>query len=216
MRSSYVPSQDHPIESWRIKHAVDAVLATGALIVLWPLLIVLAVCIKLCDGGAVLYRQQRIGEGGRPFCMYKFRTMHIGAEEALTGHLLASPELRQEWMRYQKLQSDPRVTGIGSWLRRCSLDELPQLWNVVCGDMSLVGPRPILPEQRDGYGPAFLDYCKVRPGLTGPWQVLGRSELSFSKRVRLESSYVRQWSWQRDVAILLRTVPAVIRKGRAF
>jgi exopolysaccharide production protein ExoY len=198
------------------KYTADCIVALAGLIVLGPLLLLIAGAIVVFDGKGVLFFQPRVGEGGRIFRFYKFRTMRVGAEDELAALLTQSPQYREEWHRYQKLRCDPRVTRLGAWLRRTSLDELPQLLNIVLGDMSFVGPRPLMPEQVADYGAAMADYVRVRPGLTGPWQVLGRNAVSFAGRARLESAYVRQWSWQRDMAILWRTFPAVVKKGRAF
>jgi Undecaprenyl-phosphate galactose phosphotransferase WbaP len=177
----------------------------GGLIVL-PLIAVIAILIKLDSPGPIFYRQTRIGLGGRPFKAWKFRTMVQGAEQSLQKYLAQHPELRQAWERDQKLRNDPRVTRVGRFLRQTSLDELPQLWNILRGEMSLVGPRPIVDEEIPRYGEKFTLYTKVIPGLTGLWQVSGRNNITYQERVNLDAYYVRNWSVWLDLYILLRTV----------
>jgi exopolysaccharide production protein ExoY len=192
------------------KRTLDVVLSGLALVFLFPLLAVVALCIRFTDPGPVLFAQERIGARGRRFKCYKFRSMVVDAQERLKAHLDANPEAAKEWARDHKLQNDPRITGIGRFLRKTSLDELPQLVNILRGDMSIVGPRPIVEDEISKYGAAFSAYAAVRPGLTGAWQVGGRSDTSYDLRVQLDVDYVERWSLGRDIKIVLLTVPAVL------
>ncbi len=148
--------------------------------------------------------------------MWKFRTMCVNSAEVMEEYLAANPAARAEWNKTHKLRKDPRITPIGLFLRRYSLDELPQLWNVLTGQMSLVGPRPIVAAEVEKYGDCFNCYCKVKPGLTGLWQVSGRSSLTYDQRVDLDCEYVRQWSLTGDIKILLKTFSSVINQDGAF
>jgi undecaprenyl-phosphate galactose phosphotransferase len=196
-----------------IKLGLDFVVAGVVLVFLSPLLLAIAAYVKI-DGGPALYGQTRIGRGGRHFRCWKFRTMVVDAEQQLKYLLASDAAAAAEWAATQKLTSDPRVTGVGSLLRRTSLDELPQLLNVLHGDMSLVGPRPIVDAEAVRYADDIATYCTVRPGVTGLWQVSGRSETTYARRVQLDVSYVNNWSLLRDLSILLRTIPAVLlRRG---
>ena len=179
-----------------------------------PLLAGLALMVKLNDGGPVLYRHERIGLGGRRFKCLKFRTMAVDSDQRLRDLLTNDPKARAEWLRDQKLRRDPRVTRIGALLRKSSLDELPQLWNVLIGDMSLVGPRPIVQDEVARYGRYFEAYCSIRPGITGIWQVGGRNDLSYRRRVAMDVIYARNRCLTLYVRVLLQTVPAVLmRRG---
>lgn len=188
---------------------------------LWfPLMLCIGCCIKLSDRGPVFYRQQRVGRFGRPFHALKFRSMVIDADRRLREYLTAHPELHAEWKATHKLKNDPRITWIGRFLRKSSLDELPQLWNVLVGEMSLVGPRPIVDcgdydrEYIDEHPEVFDLYQMVRPGVTGLWQISGRNSLPYKQRVFLDRFYLRNWSITLDVYILWRTVKtALFREG---
>jgi lipopolysaccharide/colanic/teichoic acid biosynthesis glycosyltransferase len=195
------------------KRATDIVAATIGLVVAVPLLGGLALVIEATSRGPAFYRQTRIGRFGRPFTVYKPRTMHVGAHE-IRRHLLPLNDVPTGPLF--KVRDDPRVTGIGRVLRRCSLDELPQLWNVLTGTMSLVGPRPALPEEVARYELPVYGRLLVKPGLTGLWQVSGRSDLSWDESVRLDLYYARHWSFALDVRILLRTVAAVVSGRGAY
>ncbi len=196
-----------------IKLVLDFTIAALALIFLSPLLLAIAAYVKH-DGGPALYAQTRIGRGGRRFRCWKFRSMVVGAEQKLQVLLASDPAAAAEWAETQKLTVDPRVTGIGAVLRRTSLDELPQLLNVLHGDMSLVGPRPITDAEVERYADDIASYFAVRPGVTGLWQVSGRSETTYAHRVQLDVRYVKSWSLLQDLSILLRTIPAVLlRRG---
>jgi Undecaprenyl-phosphate galactose phosphotransferase WbaP len=181
-----------------------------------PVLVFLALLIKLDSEGAIFYSQTRIGQGGRCFQAIKFRTMATNAEQLLEHHLQNQPELRQLWLRDHKLKKDPRLTRVGRWLRRASLDELPQLWNVLRGEMSLVGPRPIIATEISRYGEIYPLYTRVKPGLTGLWQVSGRNNISYAERVNLDAYYVRNWSVWLDAYILLRTPWVVVTAEGAY
>ena len=171
--------------------------------------LVIALLIKL-DGGTAFYSQRRVGLGGKPFNCLKFRSMVLGADERLLEVLAHDPAARAEWDSYQKLARDPRITPIGKFIRATSLDELPQLFNVWRGEMSIVGPRPIMTDQIGLYGEYFSDYCLLRPGITGLWQIGGRNNCTFAERVRLDMEYARTWSLVRDIQIIVLTVPAVL------
>lgn len=201
------------------KRLIDLSLSLTALVILAPLILVLAVLVRL-DGGPALFAQARMARGGRSFSLLKFRTMHVDAEEKLSHILSADPRAREEWQRHQKLAVDPRITTMGRFLRATSLDELPQLINVLKGDMSVVGPRPIVAgNHRNHAGDAayarsddFRYYNRFRPGITGLWQVSCRNTSDYSERVRLDRWYARNWSLWLDVVILYKTVSALVRR----
>ncbi len=190
------------------------VLGSSALLVLAsPLILAIWAAVRLTSPGPGFYRSARVGHGRPDFKALKFRTMVVDAEERLQQVLGADPEARAHYERYAKLYDDPRVTPIGRRLRRTSLDELPQLWNVLRGDMSLVGPRPWLPSEPDRYGAAQATVQRVKPGLTGLWQVSGRSHLSFDERILLDVQYATSRTFRGDVVLLLRTVVHLLRPG---
>jgi exopolysaccharide production protein ExoY len=192
------------------KLLLDICVAGLALVLLAPIMLLICVLIRLSDGGPVLYKQPRIGAGRRPFNCLKFRSMVLNADSILTSYLEQNPKARAEWETSQKLSADPRVTRIGLFLRRTSLDELPQLFNVVMCDMSLVGPRPVTTAELPRYGNHVAFYLCVRPGVTGLWQISGRSECTYTERVLLDVQYVRQWRLSTDFLILIRTIPVVL------
>ncbi|MCG2592033.1 exopolysaccharide biosynthesis polyprenyl glycosylphosphotransferase [Ramlibacter sp. XY19] len=193
-----------------VKRGCDVAGAVFFLVLFSPLLLAVIVGIKLTSRGPVIYSQPRIGRGGRSFHFYKFRSMVSDADQVLTSFLDTDSEARQQWDQYQKLENDPRITPFGRFIRRTSLDELPQLWNVLVGDMSVVGPRPCMPNQKRLYGVYWPSYCAVRPGLTGLWQVSGRNRLTYAERVRLDASYVKNWSLWLDFKILVKTIRVVL------
>jgi Undecaprenyl-phosphate galactose phosphotransferase WbaP len=197
-----------------IKRVIDIIGSLALLVLFSPLFLVVALMVSL-DGGPVFYRHKRIGRDGKPFGCLKFRTMILGAEACLNEYLSYHPEQRREWEQDQKLAFDPRVTAIGNVLRRLSLDELPQLVNVLVGEMSLVGPRPVTEGELKHYGAAASAYLAVRPGLTGPWQVSGRNDVSYATRVAMDEAYVRNFSLWNDIVILLRTPGVVLSKKGA-
>lgn len=190
--------------------AVDVTIALLALLILTPLLLVIALAVLICDPGPVVFRHRRVGLGGKTFGCLKFRSMYVGAEERLKTILANDPELRAQWERDQKLDKDPRITKIGAVLRVTSLDELPQLINVLRGEMSLVGPRPIVLAEVPRYGRFIKSYYRVRPGLTGLWQVTGRSSTTYRRRVATDVFYARSRSLLFDTKILIATIPAVV------
>lgn len=193
-----------------VKRAMDVIISALALIFLLPLLASIALLVRLDSRGPVLFRQNRVGRDGALFAMLKFRTMHVDAPDRLGEILASDPQAAEEWRIYQKLTRDPRVTRIGRFLRRSSLDELPQFINVLLGHMSIVGQRPILPEQREAYGAHINAYLSARPGITGLWQVSGRNATSFHRRAELGTAYLGCWSLLSDIAILARTPLALL------
>jgi len=197
-----------------LRRVMDVVLALAAIIATLPLLVAIGLLIKLQDGGPMLFSQERLGRGGARFRCHKFRSMGMDAEAHL-AHLLATrPELRAEWDQHHKLRIDPRITPIGAFLRRSSLDELPQLFNVLKGEMSLVGPRPIVEAEIVKYGRWYAFHQAVTPGLTGLWQVCGRNDVSYRRRIAMDRLYVRIDGVKTYLWIVLATVPAVLcRRG---
>ena len=175
-----------------------------------PIALLIAIAIKIESTGPVFFVHERIGRGGRRFGLWKFRSMVTDADVKLDDYLNAHADLRTEWARTHKLKDDPRVTKVGRWLRRASLDELPQILSVLLGEMSMVGPRPIVAEEIEKYGDDFPLYLAVRPGLTGLWQVSGRTDTSYRQRISLDVAYIREWRLATDLKILLRTVRVVI------
>jgi Undecaprenyl-phosphate galactose phosphotransferase WbaP len=201
-------SLNRPVAQWT-KRAFDLLVASLALVLLSPVLLIIAALIRR-DGGPALFVQPRAGKGGQPFGCYKFRTMAVDAEARLEAILADDPNKRAQWDAYQKLDDDPRITPVGRLLRATSLDELAQLFNVIKGDMSLIGPRPMLMDQMSIYGTSLDAYVRMRPGITGLWQVNGRNATTFEERARLDDWYARNWSLWRDVVILVRTVREVL------
>jgi Undecaprenyl-phosphate galactose phosphotransferase WbaP len=199
-----------------VKRSVDVMLVLCLCMLLLPVLAVIAVAVWITTPGPVLFSHRRIRRHGEFFTMWKFRTMCINSGEVLERYLAAHPEARAEWRATHKLKRDPRVTRVGRFLRRTSLDELPQLWNVLNGSMSLVGPRPIVAAEVEKYGEHFWDYCAVKPGITGLWQVSGRSEVSYPERVELDRQYARNWSLRADAKILMRTWSCVVNRDGAY
>lgn len=177
--------------------------------------VLIALAIRIDSTGPIFYRHKRIGRNGIAFGMWKFRTMCQDADSALERYLLQHPDSMKEWCAKHKLECDPRVTRIGALLRRASMDELPQIWNVLAGTMSFVGPRPIVDAEIPRYGKHFSYFAYMKPGVTGLWQVSGRSTLSYEARVKLDVRYAREWSPLLDTKILLRTVPCVFRPNGA-
>jgi len=198
-----------------IKRAFDVAFSILFLILLSPVMLLIAVAIRW-EGGPVVFSQQRVGQGGKMFPCFKFRTMIPDAEEHLKKLLATFPALREQWEQDRKLKHDPRITRLGSFLRRTSLDELPQLFNVLRGEMSLVGPRPVVPEELQRYGRRKSYYLMAKPGITGLWQVSGRSNLNYTRRVVLDSWYVRHWSFVFDCSILYRTAGVVLARQGAY
>jgi Undecaprenyl-phosphate galactose phosphotransferase WbaP len=198
------------------KRAMDVILTLTGGCLLIPFFVAVAVAIKISSPGPVFYTQRRVGHGGREFRMWKFRSMVANAEQVLNAYLEKDPEARAQWAATSKLKRDPRVTSIGRWLRKTSLDELPQIWNVLRGDMSLVGPRPLPLYDIEKHGDAYNLYKRVRPGMTGLWQVSGRSNTTYEEHVRLDLRYIRNWSPWFDLHILARTLGVVVRGEGAY
>ncbi|HEY8998376.1 MAG TPA: sugar transferase [Edaphobacter sp.] len=199
-----------------MKRCLDIVLIVVAAPVLLMMLGIVAVLVMLSSPGPIFYSHRRIRRNGAFFSMWKFRTMCVNSTEVLEDYLSTHPEARLEWNRTHKLRHDPRITPIGAFLRRYSLDELPQFWNVLAGHMTLVGPRPIVAAEVEKYAESFECYCRVKPGLTGLWQVSGRSELSYPERVALDCEYVNHWALGRDFRIMLKTFNVVLKQDGAF
>jgi len=193
-----------------LNRAFDIVVASALVVFLAPLLTVVALLVKMTSEGPVIFGHSRLGRDGQSFKCLKFRSMVVDSQARLAAHLAESAEARLEWERDHKLRNDPRITPIGSFLRKSSLDELPQLFNVLRGDMSLVGPRPIVTEEVHRYGRYFSCYAQVRPGITGLWQISGRSDTTYRRRVALDVAYSRSQSLSLNVKILFMTVPSVM------
>ena len=204
-------------KSNRIMKRIFDIVATvcGGILIL-PILAIVAVLIYLDSPGPIVFGHKRVGQGGKEFPCYKFRSMVPNAQEALEVYLKENPAAREEWERDFKLKDDPRVTRIGKFLRKTSLDELPQLWNVLVGDMSLVGPRPIVRDEIVKYGDYINDFYLVPPGITGVWQVSGRSDTTYEERVLMDSWYVHNWSVWIDIVYLLKTVLVVYKAKGAY
>jgi Undecaprenyl-phosphate galactose phosphotransferase WbaP len=199
-----------------LKRLFDILLASLLLPAALVLGLLIAAAIKAETPGRVFFSQTRVGRGGRRFRLWKFRSMSASADAVLDSYLRQHPEYSEEWRRSHKLKNDPRVTRVGRLLRRSSLDELPQLWNVLRGDMSMVGPRPIVEAELPKYGRAVELYSQVRPGLTGLWQVSGRNDTSYRKRVDLDSEYITRWSPRLDAFVLLKTIRVVLLGHGAY
>jgi exopolysaccharide production protein ExoY len=196
------------------QRAADLVVAVLAIVAVGPLMIVLALLVWVWDGGPAFYGHVRVGRMGQVFRCWKFRSMVVDADKILATYLAANPEARTEWEASQKLRRDPRITALGRFLRASSLDELPQLWNVLIGEMSIVGPRPIVIAEIARYKSNFCDYCACRPGITGLWQISGRSDVSYDRRIALDMQYSKSRSLLLDIQILAATIPAVLgRRG---
>lgn len=199
-----------------MKRVLDILICAAAMPVALPLSALLAILIRLGSDGNVIYSQERIGRNGKPFLLYKFRTMTADADVRLERYLAANPELAAEWAASQKLKNDPRLTRIGFFLRKYSLDELPQILNILRGDMTLVGPRPIVANETVKYGRYFEEYCEVRPGLTGLWQTSGRNDTTYSQRVAYDHYYITHWSLGLDLWIMAKTIPVALGGRGAY
>lgn len=198
-----------------INRCMDVLLALCGLILAMPIILLSAILIWCTSPGGIIFRHVRIGFAGRPFECLKFRTMEANSEALLPCLMDACATARTDWAERQKIRNDPRVTTVGRFLRRYSIDELPQLINVLRGEMSIVGPRPIVDAEVARYGVAFQAYCSVRPGLTGLWQISGRNDIAYDRRVELDCQYVRTRSIAGDLGIIVRTVPVVLF-GRGY
>ena len=200
-----------------VKTAFDYILTLVGAVFISPLFFYIAYRIKKEDPGPVFFAHTRIGKDGKPFPCYKFRSMVVNSQEMLQKYLAENPAAREEWERDFKLKDDPRVTPIGKFLRSTSLDELPQIFNVLRGEMSLVGPRPVIQEELDKYyGETAKLYCTVKPGITGLWQVSGRSDIGYDERVALDATYIKYRSMWGDIVILWKTIGVVLMKKGAY
>jgi exopolysaccharide production protein ExoY len=197
------------------KRVCDIVVAATAILLLLPIMLLVAALIRYKMGGPAIFAHRRIGFQGHQFGCLKFRTMVNNGDQVLQQRLARSPAAAQEWQDTRKLKDDPRVTPLGRFLRKTSIDELPQLWNVLVGDMSCVGPRPVVAEELELYGRGARHYLITRPGITGMWQVSGRSNTTYARRVALDRLYVRQWTIWQDIRLLILTIPAVLRSSEA-
>ncbi|MEM7767268.1 MAG: sugar transferase [Pseudomonadota bacterium] len=193
-----------------LKRSVDLLLAIPGVIFLLPVLAIIAVVVKMNDGGPVLFAHTRRGQDGKAFKCLKFRSMAVDAQERLAALLASDSRLAAEWAARQKLDNDPRVTSVGNFLRKTSLDELPQLLNIIRGDMSVVGPRPIVDDEVIRYGDHIRAYDAYRPGIFGLWQISGRSETTYDERVDMDVEYARRQSFWLDLKIMVLGIPAVL------
>jgi Undecaprenyl-phosphate galactose phosphotransferase WbaP len=198
--------------SWNLgsKRLLDLFIVIFGGIIMLPFLLLIALLIKLSSKGPALYRHKRLGQNGREIGVFKFRSMVADADEKLTVMLEKDPKLREEWEGYHKLKNDPRITGIGKFLRRTSFDEFPQLLNVLAGEMSLVGPRPVTKEEVEKYGENYHRIFSVKPGMTGLWQVSGRSDTDYNERISYDSYYLQSWSVWLDLWVLYKTLGVVL------
>lgn len=200
-----------------VKRLFDIFFSLSVILLTFPFLCLVAIAIRISSKGSVVYAHERIGRGGKPFHCYKFRTMHKDADKVLQEYLQKSPELKQEWEENHKLKNDPRVTSVGKILRKLSLDEFPQFLNVILGDMSIVGPRPMVREEIENrLGTKAAKILSVRPGLTGLWQTSGRSNTSYVKRVQLDELYIEHRTFWLDVKLVAKTVPSMIMSRGAY
>jgi undecaprenyl-phosphate galactose phosphotransferase len=197
------------------KRAMDIIGSVLLIILFSPLLIIIAFLIHR-DGGSSLYSQERIGYGGKPFKCLKFRSMIMDSQRHLEEFLASNAAARAEWDKDFKLRNDPRITRIGSFLRKTSLDELPQLFNVLRGDMSLVGPRPVVADELDRYGALTNKYISARPGMTGLWQVSGRNDTTYRERVSLDCYYIENWKIHTDLLLMLKTLTVIFHGRGAY
>jgi lipopolysaccharide/colanic/teichoic acid biosynthesis glycosyltransferase len=198
-----------------LKRMLDLVGSIAGLIVLAPFMALIALAIRIDSRGPAVFSQQRVGLGGRPFRCFKFRSMKADAEQLLHSDEGLLDEYRRNHFKLPE-ERDPRLTRVGRLLRKASLDELPQLWNVLVGEMSLVGPRPVVPEELNHYGDGAFLFLSLKPGMTGAWAVQGRSHVGYPDRVDIELAYIREWSLGADLGILLQTIPAVLERRGAF
>ncbi len=207
------------MKPWNIllKHLFEYILIFVFLAVLLPLFMLIAICIKLDSRGPVFFLQDRLGKKGRRFKIIKFRSMYVDGDQKLAEYFTNHPEVKKEWEKFQKIKGyDPRVTKVGKFIRKFSLDEIPQLLNMIKGDMSLVGPRPYLPREIDILKKSYEFISRIKPGLTGLWQVRGRNLLPFKQRIILDEYYIRTWSLWLDIVILLKTPKVLVKREGAF
>jgi exopolysaccharide production protein ExoY len=206
-----------PIRHFPLKRLFDIFFSLAVFLLFSPLFLFIALAIRLTSRGEVIYAHVRIGRGGVPFRCYKFRTMYKDAEKRLRTLLRDNPEMRREWQEKRKLKNDPRITPVGRLLRKSSLDELPQFWNVLKGNLSVVGPRPVVrTELNQFYGAKASKVLSLRPGLTGIWQVSGRNDISYNSRVKLDEEYVNTRSFLLDLKLICKTIPAMLFSKGAY
>lgn len=211
------PTFEFPIRHNAIKRAFDILFSVTILVLSAPIMAFVALSVRFSSKGKIVYAHERIGRGGKPFRCYKFRTMYPDADMRLKEILEQCPILNQEWERNHKLKNDPRVTPIGKFLRKTSLDEFPQFWNVLKGDLSVVGPRPVVQyEITKHLGPKAAKILSIRPGLTGLWQVSGRSDTCYSKRIKMDEQYVDSQSILLDLKIIAKTIPSMFFSKGAY
>jgi len=204
------PPLRHSRWQLKVKRLVDVVVAALTLVLLAPVFAVIALLIKLETPGPALYSDRRLGKGGRVFKCFKFRTMFADSEAILQAHLERDPEARQRWASYKKLPDDPRVTRVGKWLRRTTLDEFPQVVNILRGEMSILGPRPFMLREAEELAPYAAEVLSLPPGMAGMWIAHGRNRLTFEQRIRLELEYVRAWSLRLDFVLFWKSLIAVL------
>lgn len=209
----FLEIEHHKIEKRHVplrKLAFDKLFSSLALLATLPLMIIIAIILFATNGGPIFFSHSRMGKDGKAFNCLKFRTMAADSQTQLQNILTFDPIAREEWRTHHKFTRDPRVTAFGRFLRRTSLDELPQFWNVLRGDMSIVGPRPISADETRAYGEHFVTYITVRPGITGVWQTSGRSNTSFSQRVVMDVDYIKNWSLRRDINLTWQTLGVIV------
>jgi len=199
-----------------LKVLIDYIGAIIGLVLLSPLFLFIAIVMRVTDPGPIVYRRRVVGVGGKEFDAFKFRTMVVNSKEVLDDLLARDQKAREEYDKYYKLKEDPRITKVGAFLRKTSIDELPQLINVLRGEMSIVGPRMITMAEVEKYGKWGLNLHTVKPGITGLWQITGRSELTYEERVRLDMNYIRNYSIWIDLQIVVQTIPAVLMSRGAY
>lgn len=200
-----------------LKRAFDIIFSLMVLLFFFPIFLIIALTVKLSSRGPIFYAHERLGRGGVPFPCYKFRTMYSNADERLQELLENSPSIKKEWEESYKLKNDPRITPIGKFLRKSSLDELPQFWNVLKGDLSVVGPRPVVQqEMQKHFGEKAMVILSIRPGLTGIWQVSGRNDTAYSQRIQLDEMYVDTQSLLLDLKLIAKTIPAMLSSRGAY
>jgi lipopolysaccharide/colanic/teichoic acid biosynthesis glycosyltransferase len=204
------PAEISKVQHSALKRVMDLVITVPVVIFGSPLLIFIYALLKIFDPGPALFTQLRVGKDGKTFTVYKFRTMRLDAQQRLDHLLTSDPAAAAEWAHFQKLKKDPRVTILGRLLRKSSLDELPQLLNIVRGEMSVIGPRPVTSAEIHRYGVDYPYYIAVRPGVLGLWQVSGRNRLTYPERIALDVKYVKTWTIWTDLLILVRAIPVVL------
>tara|TARA_B100000965_G_scaffold196222_1_gene163892 strand:- start:1943 stop:2554 length:612 start_codon:yes stop_codon:yes gene_type:complete len=199
-----------------IKYFSDFILAIILFVLLIPIILIIILILKIFTRDSVFFKHKRIGEKGKGFILFKFRTMKENRENILKEHFVKKPQALLEWKSNHKLKNDPRITKIGFFLRELSFDEIPQIYNIIKGDMSFVGPRPIVEKEIEKYGVHFNDYKKCKPGLTGLWQVSGRNNTTYKERVNFDMFYIKNKSFLLDVKILFKTIPTVLSRRGAY